>query len=245
MGSSIVPPVVSFPAQPPAVPSIVPPLENGDRLSRAEFERRYQAMPHVNKAELIEGIVYMPSPVRAEHHGEPHADLTAFLTFYHHFTPGVRAALSATVRLDTDNEPQPDGLLYIEPKCGGKVRIDNDGYINGGPELAAEVSASTASIDLNEKRHVYRRNEVQEYVVWRVLDRAIDWFFWKDGDFELMEATPEGVYKSRVFPGLWIDAAAILNGAFARAHATLQQGLASPEHAAFVADLQKRRAHEP
>jgi Uma2 family endonuclease len=120
------------------------------------------------------------------------------------------------------------------------VRIDEDDYLNGAPELVAEVSSSSASIDLNRKLNVYRRNEVQEYVVWRVLDGAIDWFVWNDGDFEPMQPAFEGVYQSRVFPGLWIDAPAILNGDFARAHATLQRGLASPEHADFIARLQKK-----
>lgn len=238
--SMIVPPATDFPAQSPKLPNIVPPLENGDHLTRVEFERRYAAMPHLKKAELIEGIVYMPSPVRIKQHGKPHNDLTAYFAIYSHFTPGVGSGDNATIRLDTDNEPQPDGLLYIEPECGGRVRIDDDDYINGGPELAAEVSSSSASIDLNQKFNAYRRNEVQEYVVWRVLDRAIDWFFWKDGDFHRMEATPDGIYKSRVFPGLWIDAPAILRGDFTSAHATLHQGINSPEHANFVAKLQKK-----
>lgn len=218
-----------------------PPLKNGDRLSRAEFERRYQAMPANCWAELIEGEVHMPSPVRVKHHGAPHLDLMAFLGVYSHFTPGVNGAGNATVRLDMENEPQPDGLLYIEPDCGGRIRIDEDDFINGAPELAAEVSASTIAADLGKKFRAYRRNQVQEYIVWRVMDKVLDWFTWQSGNYQRLDATPEGVIKSLVFPGLWLDVPAILRGDFPQAHATLQQGLNSPEHADFVARLQKNK----
>src|SRR5262245_48630995 len=179
----------------PPTTAFVPPLENGDRLNRAEFERRYAAMPHVKKAELIEGEVHMPSPVRIKQHGKPDHDLMTFLGTYRHFTPGVGGGGNATVRLDMDNEPQPDGLLYVEPEFGGRIRIDDDDILNGSPELAAEISASSVSIDLGKKFQVYRRNQVQEYIVWRVLDRAIDWFAWQQGNFESLPATSDGIVK--------------------------------------------------
>src|SRR5207249_1287622 len=131
-----------------------------------EFERRYEATRYINKAELIDGEVHLPSPVRARQHGSPHADFIGWLGYYRAFTLGVRAADNATVRLDLDNEPQPDGALFIESPFGGQARIDEDGYINGAPELLGEISASTVSIDLNKKFHVYRRNGVREYIVW-------------------------------------------------------------------------------
>ena len=142
------------------------PLENGDRLSRKEFERRYQAMPKHQKAELIEGRVYMASPVRIIH-GQPHAYMMTWLGVYCAATPGTQFADNTTVRLDTDNEPQPDALLRIE---GGQSQIDIDDYIQGAPELIVEIAASTASYDLQEKLQVYRRNGVQEHLVWQVSD---------------------------------------------------------------------------
>ena len=153
----------------------VPPLENGDHLRREEFHRRYEAMPEVKKAELIEGVVYMPSPVNSESHAEPHLDLGTVLGTYRAFTPGVRGGDNGSVLLDPKNEYQPDGYLYIEPHVGGQVKIE-DGYIVGGPELCAEVAASSVSIDLGKKKLAYRRNGVREYVVWRVLDEIVDWF---------------------------------------------------------------------
>src|ERR671922_3091229 len=114
------------------------PLENGDRLTRAEFERRYEAMPHLNKAELIEGVVYVPSPVRHRHHGAPHAQLIGWLVQYAAHTPGVEVADNTSVRLDLDNEPQPDALLRIDPACGGQSRLSEDDFIEGAPELVAE-----------------------------------------------------------------------------------------------------------
>ncbi len=245
MGSSILPPVTDLPGHQPPAPSIVPPLENGDRLTRAEFERRYEAMPSLKKAELIDGEVHMPSPVRTDHHAEPHLDLAALLGSYRHFTPGIRGGDNATVRLSIDDEPQPDGVLFIDPRLGGNATVDSDGYLRGAPEFVAEVAASSASIDLGKKLQAYYRNGVQEYLVWRVLDKEFDWFE-RGGDGHLrLPPRSEQVYASRVLPGLWLDTAAIVRGDFVHAQAVLRQGLDSPEHAAFVAELQKRQAHEP
>src|SRR5438309_5414887 len=150
----------------------IPPLENGDRLRRPEFERRYDAMPGLKKAELIEGVVYMPSPVSVDHDG-PHFDLIGWLATYRVMTPGVRGGDNGSLRLDLDNMPQPDAYLRVLEACGGQSRIDAEGYVEGAPELIAEVAATSASYDLHAKLHVYRRNGVREYIVWRVLDRQI------------------------------------------------------------------------
>lgn len=218
-------------------PNVVPPLEPGDRLTRDEFERRYEAMPKLKKAELIEGIVYMPSPVRHRRHGRPHTHLISWLTHYEAGTPGVETGENSTVRLDLDNEPQPDALLLIDPACGGQARISADDYIELAPELVAEVASSSASFDLNTKLNVYRRNGVREYVVWRVLDRAIDWFVLRADQYVQLPADDRGVLKSEVFPGLWLDAPALVRGDLVQVLTVVQQGLATPEHQAFVAKL--------
>jgi Uma2 family endonuclease len=223
----------------PSAPPPVLPLESGDCMSRAEFERRYLAMPHIKKAELIEGMVHMPSPVRLNKHATPHLRLACWLGTYDAHTEGVQSADNATVRLDMENELQPDGLLFIDPARGGKVRITSDDYIEGAPELVAEISASTASIDLHSKLRVYRRNGVQEYIVWRVLEQAIDWFRLVGGEYERLPVDAAGWLRSQVFPGLWLDAAALLRDDMAAVLAVLGQGLASQEHAAFMATLQR------
>jgi hypothetical protein len=216
----------------------VPPLEPGDQLSREEFERRYDAMPNLKKAELIEGEVYMPSPVRWEPHANPDAHLGTWMCYYSAFTPGTSVGGNATVRMDLDNEPQPDGALIVLPEYGGAVEFE-DGYVVGGPELLGEISASTVSIDLTKKYKVYRRNQVQEYIVWRVQDSAIDWFVLRNSLFIRLPLGPDGIYRSEVFPGLWLDAAALVGGDMAKVLQVLRQGLATPEHAAFVAKLQQ------
>ena len=129
----------------------IPPLESGDRLSRHEFERRYTAMPHIKKAELIEGIVYVASPLRFRSHGQPHGDLIVWLGNYKVSTRGVELGDNVTVRLDLDNEPQPDVVLLID-ELGGQARISEDDYVEGAPELVAEVAASSASNDLHDKK---------------------------------------------------------------------------------------------
>jgi len=213
------------------------PLENGDRLSRAEFERRYNAMPHLKKAELIEGVVYVPSPVRYLHHGSPHAQLISWLGLYAAHTPGVGVADNTSVRLDLDNEPQPDALLLIDPSCGGQSRLSADDFIEGAPELVAEVASSSVSYDLHAKLHVYRRNGVREYVIWRVLNREIDWFVLRAGQYEKLSVDATGLLQSEVFAGLWLDPTALVQGNLARVLTVVQQGITSPEHATFVASL--------
>lgn len=214
-----------------------PLLQAGDRLGRDEFERRYEAMPHVKKAELIEGVVYMPSPVRYQRHSHPQLHLSCWLGTYEANTPGVGGGDNGTVRLDPANEFQPDGLLFIDPARGGQIRLSADDYLEGAPEFAAEVSASTVSIDLNAKLIVYQRNGVQEYLVWRVLDREVDWFVLRDDQFVRQAPDAQGILRSTVFPGLWLDAAALVRGDLATVLTVLHQGLTSPEHAAFVARL--------
>jgi Uma2 family endonuclease len=213
----------------------LPPLENGDRLTRPEFERRYEAMPRLKKAELIDGVAYVPSPVRFEQHARPSSDLETWLGVYRAATPGTLSAGNATVRLDLDTEVQPDVLLRLEQ--GGRSRIDADGYVEGAPELAVEIAASSASYDLHDKLRVYRRNGVQEYVVWRVLDRELDWFVLREGTYHRLEADSAGIIRSAAFPGLWLAVPALLARDLAAVLATLQAGLASPEHAAFVERL--------
>lgn len=214
--------------------SPIPPLENGDHLSRAEFERRYDAMPDLKKAELIQGIVFMGSPVRVHHHGVPHFDLIGLFFIYGLSTPGLIKADNSTTRLGDDSEPQPDILLMIEPARGGQARISDDNYVEGAPELVAEIASSSVSFDLHLKKKLYKEYGAREYVVWRVLDKEVDWFVLRNGEFEPLPTGPDGILRSEVFPGLWLDPAAMIRGDMAAAVAVLRQGLASPEHAAFV-----------
>jgi Uma2 family endonuclease len=222
-----------------AAPSMIPPLQPGDRLTRAEFERRFDATPNLKKAELIEGVVYMPPPVSADAHGEPHSDLTTCFGAYRAATPGVKAGDNSSLRLDLDNMPQPDVYLRILEENGGQCRVDADGYIEGAPELVAEVAATSASYDLHAKLTVYRRNGVREYVVWRVLDRAVDHFVLREGAYVSLPPDRRGILKSEVFPGLWLDPAALIDGDMPRVLDVLRKGLASRKHAEFVTRLKR------
>jgi Uma2 family endonuclease len=222
-------------------PASIPPLENGDRLTRPEFERRYQGMTQLKKAELIEGVVYMASPVRIINHGVPHARIITWLGYYWSVTPGVELGDNCTVRLDFDNEPQPDALLRIEK--GGQSTISLDGYVQGAPELIVEIAASTVSYDVHEKLKVYRRNGVQEYIIWRVDDQELDWFQLTNGKYIPLESNQDNIFCSKVFPGLWLDKNALLTGNLAQVLAVLQQGIASQEYQGFrdklVSDIVK------
>ena len=227
--------------RPPSIDNRPPALHNGDRLTRAEFERRYEAMPHLKKAELIEGVVFVPSPVSSEH-SEPHFNLIGWLWLYAAGTPGVKGGDNGTLRLDMGNEPQPDAYLRILETHGGRARVDSEGYVTGAPELIGEVALSRVSIDLNDKLNAYRRNGVREYVVWRVADRAIDWFVLRRGRYRTLKRTPAGLFQSEVLPGLWLDPDSLIGADLLAVFQVVQQGLADAAHAAFVARLQQAAA---
>ncbi len=221
----------------PAPVAAIPPLENGDRLTRAEFERRFDAMPELKKAELIQGKVFMASPVRFESHAEPHGIMMVWLGLYAMNTPGVRFGDNATVRLDDENEPQPDIALFVAPECGGRVTVGAGDYLEGAPELVVEIAASSASYDLHDKLEMYCGFGVAEYVVWRVLDGALDWFRLVDGAYVAVEPDADGILKSSAFPGLWLSAPAILADDRQAVLAAVSAGIADAAHAEFVASL--------
>ena len=192
-------------ANPPKIFTI---LENGDRLNRIEFERRYAAS-NIKKAELIEGLVHVASPLRFTPHAEPHARILTWLGTYQSMVAKLAVGIEPTVRLDEDNEPQPDAVLF---RLGGNAQIDDDGYIMGAPELVVEIAASTVSYDLHAKKRVYERNGVKEYIVWRTLDREIDWFILENGKYVKLDPDNAGIIHSREFEGLRLNIKAILNG---------------------------------
>ena len=206
------------------------PLENGDRLSRHEFERRYTESLDIKKAELIEGVVYVASPLRFQRHAEPHSNLIGWLWNYRIHTPGIKLGIEPTIRLDQDNEPQPDGVLLIDESLGGKSRITDDDYIEGAPELVAKIAASSAAYDLYDKKKAYKRNGIQEYIVWQSLENKLDWFGLHDSEYILLQPDVEGIIKSQVMPGLWLSVTALLAGDMVKVLEVLQTGLNSPEH---------------
>ncbi len=217
----------------------LPPLENGDHLTRQEFERRYNAMPHLKQAELIEGVVYVPAALRFRSHGRPHALLMAWLTDYWLATPGTELGDNPTVRLDLDNEPQPDVVLLIDEAVGGQSHLSDDDYIEGAPELVVEVAASSAANDLHDKKNAYRRNGVREYIVWQVLDHKLDWFALQEGEYVLQEPDETGMIRSQIFPGLWLAVSDLLAGEMTNVLKGVQAGLHSPEHSEFVQRLKE------
>lgn len=215
----------------------VPPLENGDRLTAGEFLRRFEAMPGVKKAELIQGIVHMPSPVRIDYHGEPDSLVQTWLGTYAASTPGVTSATNSTIRLGPDDVPQPDGLLRIRPENGGRSRVGEEGFLEGGPELVFEVAATSSAVDVNDKKTSYRRAGIIEYLVWRTLDEQIDHWRLADDEYIPVEPGEDGVLRSTIFPGLWLDVEAVLDMDGARLLEVLNRGLADESHASFVEKL--------
>jgi Uma2 family endonuclease len=213
-------------------------------MDRDEFERRWDAMPDLKNAELIEGVVYMAAALSADH-GTPHFDLIKLLGYYEMQTPGVTGSDNASVRFDKRNMPQPDVLLRIDEAHGGQSQISPDRYFEGGPELIAEVSNTTKKLDLGDKKKVYQRHGVREYIVWRVQDKALDWFILRDGQYVVHQPDTDGIFKSEVFPGLWLDAKALIARDSTQQLRAAQLGIGSPEHAAFVQELARRAAATP
>jgi Uma2 family endonuclease len=215
---------------------VIPPLEAGQRLDQPTFHERYEAMPPSTRAELIGGVVYMPSPLRTDH-GENSRVVSGWLLQYQRFTKGIRGADNTTVILGGFGEPQPDGLLFIPEALGGLSRIDKDGYIAGPPELIVEVARSSRAIDLGKKKQDYERGGVPEYVVIELDPDRVHWFVLREGRYAEHPPGADGVFRSEVFPGLWLDAAAFYADELEGLIATLDRGLATPEHAAFAARL--------
>lgn len=210
-------------------------------LTAPEFLRRYERMPEVKKAELIEGVVYMGSPVRVFRHALPDNLIQGTLFNYAAETPGVQAVTNATTILDLENVPQPDAALRLLEEYGGQSRLNADDYLEGAPELVVEIAGSTAAKDLHVKKRAYRRAGVREYLVWVTGEPALLAFRRGEGDFEDAPADTDGVWRSRQFPGLWIAVPALLACQGAAVLKTVQRGLAAKEHAAFVRALRRRR----
>jgi hypothetical protein len=224
---------------PAAAPAL--PLHTGDRLSQAEFHRRYQAYPEDVKFELIGGVVYMGSPLRRPH-GKYHTKLSFVLSLYEQKTPGVEVLDNTTTILGEESEPQPDLALRVLPDWGGQSGTNEADYVIGAPELAAEIAHSSEAIDLHAKKDDYRQAGVLEYLVLCVHERELRWFAFGPGGEIRSDA--RGICRSQVFPGLWIDVAALLAGDLDRLEVAARKGLRSRAHATFVKRLeatQRRR----
>jgi Uma2 family endonuclease len=215
----------------------IPLLQAGDHLSRAEFEHRYASMPTIKKAELIEGVVCMPSPVHYLQHSRPHGTAMAWLVNYALATPGTAWADNASLRLDYENEVQPDAILFIDADHGGTCRVSADDFLQGPPELVVEVSGSTVSFDMNTKLRVYRRNGVPEYLVLLAQEERAVWHVLTEGEYRVMEPDEQGILRSQVFPGLRLHPEYFWASDLAGLMMVLNQGLASQEHDVFVAAL--------
>jgi Uma2 family endonuclease len=214
----------------------LPFLQNGDRLDQKTFHARYKVMPAGVRAELIGGIVYMPSPQKKPH-GRSQSKLIRWLNEYEENTPGTEVLINTTTLLSGSGEPEPDGCLLILPECGGQTREDAEEFISGAPELMAEVAWSTESIDLNAKKADYEKAGVREYVVIALRTKRVFWFVRRRGKFKELLPGADGIIRSETFPGLWLDPAALLRRDMKSVLAVVRQGLATPEHAAFVAKL--------
>jgi Uma2 family endonuclease len=239
-------------------PPVIPPLRDGDRMNAREFWKRYEASPNVTRAELIRGVVHIISeprmngkepsvpPISTGGHSDPHADVIYWLRHYSIHTPGTRGSAPGSVRSPSDDSaPEPDSSLRILPGYDGQTTMDDQGFLHGAPELLFEVANTTASLDLGEKFEVYQADGVREYLVWRIRQRQIDWFrLNRTGRFVSVRPDDDSIFRSRVFPGLWLGANALISGDFSKVLAVLNKGLASPEHAAFVEKLRRAAARK-
>jgi Uma2 family endonuclease len=226
-----------------AVRPLIPPLRNGDNMTRDEFIRRHDAMLEGTKAELIEGIAYLPLPANFGLHGNPHFNVTAMLGQYSLATPGVEGGDNASLFLDMDNLPQPDVFLMIARGYKGSATVNEKGYVVGAPELVIEIANTSADYDLHQKMNVYRRNGVAEYGVWRTLDGEFDLFRLSAGKYQRVEPHADRLIRSMALPGLWLNPTAIVALDWLAASADIRRGIESPEHLAFVENLRGRLGH--
>lgn len=207
-----------------AAPVLPPLLRDGDRLTREEFLRRWEKMPDLKRAELIDGIVYMPSPV-SDFHDEFHSRLASWLTYYATATPWCRYGIAGTWLMSPDSAPQPDLTLRIRPESGGQSRIESS-YSAGAPELIVEISHSTAAKDRGAKLRLYERSGVREYITVPPEQQQIVWRELAEGAYRELAAESDGLFRSRVFPGLWLDPHSLWAGHLPGLAAAVQKGIA-------------------
>jgi len=225
--------------------AFLPPLVHGQHLDQPTFHERYEAMPPDTRAELVGGVVYMPSPMRRDH-GTWSRIVAGWLDSYQRFTPGVEGGDGATVKLDLKGEPEPDHILLIPPELGGQSGVDTEGYYTGPPELIVEIARSSRKYDLGRKKADYERTGVQEYLVVGLDPNRIHWFIRRPGQFEDFPPGPDGIYRSQAFPGLWLDPDALFALDRNRLYRVLRRGVRSPEHTAFAARMAPtRRRRKP
>ena len=231
----------------------IPPLRDGDRMDVDEFLRRYKADPIVHSAELLQGVVHITRRreirngeemiipgISAEGHGMPHNQIQGCLGVYSAHTRGVQAHGPGTTILPSNvTGLEPDAILRILPTHGGASSIGEDGFVHGAPELLAEISFSSGARDFGKKFDAYQADGVPEYLVWRTAEKEIHWFVLRRKKYVALKPHADGTLRSERFPGLWLDVPALLAGEMARVIATLEKGIASAEHAAFVARLRK------
>jgi Uma2 family endonuclease len=215
-----------------------PQLLNGDHLSVPEFEQRYEFFNEDRGAELIEGIVVMSPPISSDH-GKANSLLDWLLSQYSAATPHTAAAVNTSVRIDGTNEYQPDIMLWVESGSLARVQKRANGILEGRPELAVEIALSSRSYDLNEKKAVYQRNQVPEYLIWEVMDARLQWLELEEGKYVPLKGRADGTHCSRIFPGLWLNFSALLSGDGRKASRILDRGLKSAGHKAFVKQLMK------
>jgi Uma2 family endonuclease len=224
---------------PMTAPVLTPPLCDGDRLTRDEFMRRWEAMPDLKWAELLNGVVYMPSPISLIH-SDFHSSLNGWLWTYATTTPGCASNSAGTWLMTSDSAPQPDLALRILPEFGGQSTIEGK-YAAGAPELIVEVSPTTSIKDTGVKFRLYERSAVREYLIVRPAKHKLIWNILVEGKFQELAADDDGLFRSRMFPGLWLNPSQLWDGDLAGIAATVRQGAAKSEHTAFVRKLARNK----
>ena len=211
-------------------------FEAGDRMSRDEFLARWEQMPNLKFAELIEGVVYLPSPLSHEH-GRYDSLVQAWAAVYADRSK-IAESLTNCTWLMLESAPQPDAALRLLPEFGGQSE-EIDKLVAGAPELAAEVTRSSRSYDLGPKLALYERAGVREYVAVMLEERRIEWRVLKN-KYDLLQPDASGIFRSIVFPGLWLDEPAFWRHDLSRVLEVLEEGLRSPECQEFIRRCQTR-----
>ena len=194
--------------RPVPIESSIPPLQSGDHLSRDEFERRWDLHPEIKRAERICGRVYVQMSV-GRLHATKHVTVSTWVGMYILGNPECEALDNGTVRLGAENDPQPD-IMLRRISGGGSEEVEK--VIEGAPEFIFELSASSASYDLHEKKELYREFGVREYVVWQLYENRLDWFRLENGEYVPVAADKDGIIESVTFPGLRLAVAKLLDG---------------------------------
>lgn len=164
--------------------------------------------------------------------GELASSVSYWLCQYRRSTPCVESLGRVSIFLDPTTEIETTAAMWLTPGADDRPRWQR---CEGVPELLVEVTATVHNKVFRRRLRVYEQSEIHELLVVTGDPRDTALYARENGRFARVSPADDGSYRSRVFPGLWLDPSALFSDEWNEMAACLDRGMATEEHAAFVA----------